>query len=373
MTQPPPDGYVPYVPTPTYGHDLLREAVSPSLRASPIVCTQPEPWAIVKDGAFRAERTTVHLVEDVDHAAVSERCEAWKADVAAGKMAPVSAVFGIGGGSALDFAKFASRVLAVPLVLCPSILSVDAGYTVASGVRELRENAAGVSKMSVVYVGDCRPAALLVDFSLLRRAPPVLNRSGVGDLLSCATALWDWTEARDRLGERYDEPIAERTRALLARLLASAPDVRDVSEDGLRLLSELYVEEVSMCEQWGNSRCEEGSEHYVAYALEALTGKHYLHGQLIALCVVLVGAFQGQDMQPTIEFVRAVGLDCSLGAVGTNRAELVEVLTTMGEFVRNETALLPGVFHFRGSVPVDEAYRLVDMAEAAFTPLEANG
>ena len=128
-----------------------------------------------------------------------------------------------------------------------------------------------------------------------------------------------------------------------------------------------------MCEQWGNSRCEEGSEHYVAYALEALTGKHYLHGQLIALCVVLVGAFQGQDMQPTIEFVRAVGLDCSLGAVGTNRAELVEVLTTMGEFVRNETALLPGVFHFRGSVPVDEAYRLVDMAEAAFTPLEANG
>ena len=41
--------------------------------------------------------STVHLVEDVDHAAVSERCEAWKADVAAGKMAPVSAVFGIGG------------------------------------------------------------------------------------------------------------------------------------------------------------------------------------------------------------------------------------------------------------------------------------
>ena len=34
------------------------------------------------------------------------------------------------------------------------------------------------------------------------------------------------------------------------------------------------------------------SRHYVAYALEALTGKHYLHGQLIGLCVVLVGAFQ---------------------------------------------------------------------------------
>ena len=182
---------------------------------------------------------------------------------------------------ALDHAKFAANALGAPLVLCPSILSVDAGYTVAAGVREAR--AEDESKLSVVYVGDARPAALLVDYDILQSAPAILNRSGLGDLLSCATALWDWTAARDEIGERFDEPIAARTRVLLDRLLApsAAVALRDVTEEGLRLLSELYVEEVTLCEVWGNSRCEEGSEHYVAYALEALTGRQVARTQML--------------------------------------------------------------------------------------------
>ena len=59
---------------------------------------------------------------------------------------------------ALDHAKFAAHALGVPLVLCPSILSVDAGYTVAAGVRDTRPvDGSTASKTSVVYVGDARP------------------------------------------------------------------------------------------------------------------------------------------------------------------------------------------------------------------------
>ena len=352
---------IPYVPRPTYGCDLLS-GLDPSLRSRAVVCTQPEPWEQVKE-AFDEAPVRLHFVTDVDHAEVRARCQEWVA-----ALGSVSAVFGIGGGSALDHAKYASNVLNAPLVLCPSILSVDAGYTVAAGVREVRP----AGKTSVVYVGDARPTALLIDYKLLQAAPPVLNRSGVGDLLSCWTALWDWTEAHARLGEPFDPLIADRTRALLERLLleSSGRAVRDVSDEGLRLLSDEYVEEVTLCEMWGNARPEEGSEHYVAYALEALTGKHYLHGQLIALCVVLVGAWQGQDVQRIVEFVRAIELDCSLQAVGTTREELHEVLTTMGDFVASEPQLLPGVFHFKGSVPPDEATALLDIAEAAFVPLQ---
>ena len=113
-------------------------------------------------------------------------------------------------------------------------------------------------KTSVVYVGDARPAALLIDFKLLQAAPAVLNRSGVGDLLSCYTALWDWNEAHVRLGEPIDSAIVRRTRELLERLLSlgSAKAVNAVTEDGLRLLSELYVLEVTLCELWGNARPE---------------------------------------------------------------------------------------------------------------------
>ena len=369
---PPPDGYIPYAPSPKYGRDLL-EGLDNALRATPVICTQPEPWVLVK-GAFPAS-ATVHFVTDVEHATVAARSDAWKKAIEDGELAPVSAVFGIGGGSALDHAKFTSRALAVPLVLCPSILSVDAGYTVAAGVREITQTDAGPSKLSVVYVGDTRPAELLVDFALLQAAPAILNRSGIGDLLSCATALWDWEEARTRLGERFDDAIATRTRALLDRLLqpSSAAEVREVSEEGLRLLSELYVEEVTLCEMWGNARPEEGSEHYVAYALEALTGKHYLHGQLITLCVILVAAHQKQEELVTrvVDFACRAGIDCSFGALGTNRDELFHVLTTMGDFVASEPQLLPGVFHFGGNVPANEANALLDMAESAFVTSSA--
>lgn len=49
---------------------------------------------------------------------------------------PPTLVWGIGGGSALDHAKFTAWTLGLPLLLAPSVLSVDAGFTVAAGVRE---------------------------------------------------------------------------------------------------------------------------------------------------------------------------------------------------------------------------------------------
>ena len=59
--------------------------------------------------------------------------------------------------------------------------------------------------------------------------------------------------------------------------------------------------------------------------------------------------------------------------VGTTRGELHHVLTTIGEFVDAEPQLLPGVFHFKGNVPADEAAALLDLAEAAFVPRAAPG
>ena len=55
------------------------------------------------------------------------QCEAWGA-AADGEPAR-TAVFGIGGGLAMDYAKFAAGALKLPLVLVPSILSVDAPFT----------------------------------------------------------------------------------------------------------------------------------------------------------------------------------------------------------------------------------------------------
>ena len=270
--------------------------VEAELLQAPIVLTQePEPYGQIR-GTLPASAQVV-LVTDIDHAETIRRTDAFTPGA--------TAVIGVGGGMALDHAKFSAWRLKLPLILCPSILSVDAAYTRAVGVRE---------DGCVRYVGDDSSVlrAILIDSDLLQSAPAVLNRAGAGDILSCYTALWDWKESAEQLGEEYDELLAEETRTnCLQRLYAHATDIQEQSDLGLRVLSELFVEEVRLCEQWGNARLEEGSEHYLGYALEAKTGKHYIHGQLIGMCIVLTAGFQGQDTKLPVKCLKDIGLDCS--------------------------------------------------------------
>lgn len=334
----------PFVPRPTSGRGLI-EALPRSERAHAIVHTQPEPWALV-GGLFDAATTQVHLVTTMEHADVRRTADAF---------GPARVVWGIGGGSALDHAKYTAWRLGLPLVLMPTILSVDAGYTRAVGVREGGR---------VRYVGDARPERLLIDFDVLRRAPALLNRAGAGDILSIFTALWDWRAAGEALGEAYDARVAAQSQALLDRLYGGAAELCAQTDGGLGLLSELYVGEVVLCEQVGNSRPEEGSEHYLAYALEAHSGLHYVHGQLIGMCVVIAGLWQGQDLERVLRFLRALELDCRPEAVGTTRDELCRVVADLPRWLAGEPQLLPGVFHLRPPGPAD-VEPLVDRALAA--------
>jgi glycerol dehydrogenase-like iron-containing ADH family enzyme len=330
----------PRVAKATYGRELLDELPMAWWR-QPIVLTQPEPWELVKD-QFHLDTTQMHMVKSMEHSRVQEVTRGFSAG---------SAVFGIGGGMALDHAKYVSWKTGAPLVLVPTILSVDAAYTKAVGVRE---------GSKVRYVGEVYPDRLLVDYGLLQQAPKVLNLSGVGDLLSIFTALWDWKEAGHRLGEFYDPAVAAESQILLDRLIAGKDPVAQVSDEGLWLISELYVGEVRLCEMVGNSRPEEGSEHYLAYCLESMTRRAYIHGQLIGLCILIAGHYQQQDIGPIARFLEGIGLDCSLKAVGTSRQEMKEALLHMHHYVQGETQLLPGVFHFKKGIGSKEADRLLD-------------
>jgi len=305
------------------------------------VFTQPEPWAHAAP-SFEGSGASVHVVGAMDHAEVRAASEG----VEAGRP-----VFGVGGGAVVDQAKHAAWANGSPLVLVPTILSVDAPFTREVGVRE---------DGRVRYVGKVVPEHLLVDFDLIRTAPKLLNRAGVGDLVSIHTALWDWERgARHREGDVYEPTVAEGSRQILERLYAGAAELRDVSDDGLRLLGDLFVEEVRLCDIVGSSRPEEGSEHHLAYCLEERTRWSYLHGQLVCLCVLLAGALQGQDLSELAGFFRTIELDVSPEATGTNDEELIGAMVAAPAYVRSEEQLLPAVFHLREAVSEGEARETV--------------
>ena len=119
-------------------------------------------------------------------------------------------VVGLGGGFAIDTAKFIAWKTGKRLIQIPSITSVDAGFTDAIGVR---------SDGRVRYIGRVLPEYVALDIDLVRSAPKRMNRSGVGDILSCHTGLWDWRFAVDRgEGAPWDAAAASLGRQLLVEL-----------------------------------------------------------------------------------------------------------------------------------------------------------
>ena len=89
-------------------------------------------------------------------------------------------------------------------------------------------------------------------------------------------------------------------------------------------------------------------------------GRVEAHDRLIALCVLLAGAVQGQSVAPLAAFLRAGSVDCTPEALGLSPAALRLALTSVGELVHTAAPpLMPGVFHFFGSVSDADVDRVV--------------
>lgn len=130
-----------------------------------LIAANDPPWSTLAPDV--PVPTTVVLARNMELKKLERDVEATADDGA-------TVVVGLGGGTALDTAKFLAWKRGLPLVLIPTITSVDAGFTDAIGIR---------SDGRVRYVGTIEPEEVVLDIALIRSAPPRLNRAGC---FSCA-------------------------------------------------------------------------------------------------------------------------------------------------------------------------------------------
>ena len=316
-------------PFPTvFGRDLLAEV--PNFVAPPfLVVTMADLWPALR-GHLPAG-TPSHLVESLDRADL---------EAALPELDGVASVVGLGGGQAIDVAKYFAWRRNLKLHQFPTSLSVDAMYGQRAGVRE---------DGRVRYVGWAVPETVYFDLGIIEAAPPHVNRAGIGDVLCFFTGVWDWeyAQAHGRCEARwpYDPALAGTSLARAEAALAAKEAIRDLTPDGIRCVVEAF--------QWGGAsyhasgwcpRHIEGVEHFVFYALEAATGRKFLHGQAVCLGLVAGALMHGRRAEELREAVGLIGVDIRPEAMGLDWAEVDAVLRGLPAFVRRE-GLPCGIAH----------------------------
>lgn len=244
-------------------------------------------------------------------------------------------VYALGGGLAVDAAKYVAMQRNAPLISLPTAISVDAFWTWASGYRE---------KGCVRYIETAPPERVVIDWDVIQAAPEHIRAAGICDVLSIATGCFDWMYANQRGKNAPHTPyipyIFDMAQAILHGSIGCAASAGRGETEGLKTLIGCLAMEVQMCNLIGHSRPEEGSEHYFAYSAENIMGKGLPHGDLVGPGIFLLAHIQGQDTAP----LRAALEACKIPLHNIPRDVVLQTLQELPDYC-NEQELPFSIAH----------------------------
>lgn len=335
--------------TTVFGRNLIAEL--PNIAHRPyLVVTMDDLWDLFKQH-FDDNLAGPYIVTTIDGDELED-------EVA--KLPECRSIIGLGGGQALDVAKFFAWKLQLPLFQAPTSMSVNAAFGHRTGLR---------FKGNVRYVYWAVPEAIYVDFDVIQNAPPVVNRSGICEILCYHTAHADWRYAQERglVEEKwpYDQAMVDEAQAVMATVMDALDDIREVNEKGIRTLM--------LANRWGgaafhnlgwNPRPIEGADHFLFYALEYHTGVKFIHGQPVCLGIYVGSLLHADRAQEMLAAIVRAGVDIRPESMGITWDDVSHALLNMRQFVR-DYGLWYGIYH---DAVIDQAFvdRVRANVEAAY-------
>lgn len=235
-------------------------------------------------------------------------------------IANIDICYAVGGGKVVDVARYLASRWNLEIICIPTIVSTDAFLVDCTGLRESK---------SVIYIPSKKADKVAIDFSLISQSDPRYNLSGCGDVLSIYTALYDWKESNDN----YIEGVASVARGILNGLMSDFENIKNMNESGLMNLITQLAMEVQLCYLYGNSRPEEGGEHFYVYCLENKLESN-LHGEMVCFGILLTSFLQGQSTSFIKNFMDSVNINYR--PKGLTRDMAFEVYKDMPTYVKEK-------------------------------------
>ncbi len=312
-----------------YGRNLIGELKN-FVHQPFLIVTMSDLWEIFKHH-FKDAPAEVYLVNTIDGDELKEEIK---------KLPKCNSIVGLGGGQAVDTAKYFAWNLRLPLFQVPTSMSVNAPFGHRSGLR---------FKGNVRYVGWVIPEAVYIDYDVIQAAPPLINRSGVCEIFCYHTAHADWKLAQTRGKTEakwpYDQHFVSEAKAVLDEVMNHLEDIHAVNETGIRVLMN--------ANRWGgaayhnagwNPRHIEGIDHFVFYALEYYTGKKFIHGQPVCLGIYVGSLLHNDKPEEMLRAIHGVGVDIRPEAMGITWDDVSHSLKNLSQFVQ-QAGLWYGIAH----------------------------
>ena len=226
------------------------------------------------------------------------------------------AVISIGGGKVIDAGKYAAFLRNLPFISVPTSSSSD-GFSSASASLLVQGKRTSVPAR-LAY-------GIIVDTQVIRTAPEKFIYSGIGDMISKITALYDWNfEEAHGHGSVNDFAMMISKKAVNSYLRTPFKDIHDerfIKE----LLDSLAMSGVAN-EIAGDSAPTSGSEHLISHALDQMLERPQLHGIQVGVATYLMSVVQDHRYERINTVFTDTGFWDYVKTVGMKREDFIRAI-----------------------------------------------
>lgn len=208
-----------------------------------------------------------------------------------------SVIIGMGGGKVLDCAKYIGFLRNIPFISVPTSASND-GF--ASSTCSLLVDGKRTTVSAKV------PYGVIVDIDIIKSAPDKFVLSGVGDLISKITAIYDWQfEASKGVASIDDIAVLIAKKSVNSFVRTHFNSIKD--DFFLKELIDSLVMNGIASEIAESSAPVSGSEHLISHALDKILEVPQLHGVQVGIATYIMANVQNHRIDRIAKVLSSTG------------------------------------------------------------------